>query len=299
MTRVLRFASIAGVLAAVAALAGSGMEGTGARQVRVKAGETLSHIAAREHVTVGALAYANGIANLNHVEAGRLLMVPAQGAPSGGAPTSGSSTYTVKQGDTLASIASRHGTTTSVLVKANRIKNPNVVVIGTRLTILSDTGAGSSGSATGGPANGLPANGLPKKLLAHPERLVLQPVFDRWAARNGIPADLLKALCWIESGWQNGVVSYTGAVGVGQLMPDAVTHMRGVIGVPTLNPKVPEDNIRMSARLLHTLLDQTGGDVRTAVASYYQGPRSVREIGLLPETKSYVEAVLAFRPRFR
>jgi LysM repeat protein len=283
---------VAGVLAAIAALAGSGMAGTGTRQVRVQRGETLSHIAAREHVSVAALAYANAIADVNHVEAGRLLSVPAAGSGGSGGSGGGggggapSGTYTVKVGDTLASIASRHGTSVSSIVQANKIKNPNVVVIGTRLSIPA------GGSSSGG-------GGLPAKLQAHPERLVLQPVFDRWAARNGIPSDLLKALCWIESGWQTSVVSHTGAVGVGQLMPAAVTHMRGVIGVPTLNPKVPEDNIRMSARLLHTLLDQTGGDVRLAVASYYQGPTSVRLIGLLPDTQAYVGAVLAFRASFR
>ena len=40
-------------------------------------------------------------------------------------------------------------------------------------------------------------------------------------------------------------------------------------------------------------------DVRLAVASYYQGPTSVRTIGLLPDTQAYVAAVLAFRPAFR
>jgi LysM repeat protein len=292
--RLLRLASLAGALASIAVLVGGGMAGTSARQVKVRPGETLSQIASREHVSVAALAGANGITNLNHVEAGRVLTVPGGGSSGGGSAPAASGSYTVKPGDTLASIASRHGTSVSAIVRANSIKNPNVVVIGTRLAIPAGGGSSSSGGSGGGSGSGLPA-----KLLAHPERLALAPAFDRWAGRNGIPSDLLKALCWIESGWQTGVVSSTGAVGVGQLMPSAVTHMRSVIGVPTLNPWVPEDNIRMSARLLHTLLDQSGGDVRTAVASYYQGPRSVREIGLLPETKSYVEAVLAFRPRFR
>ena len=270
------------------------MAGTGTRQVRVQRGETLSHIAAREHVSVAALAYANGISDVNRVQAGVLLTVPEPSAGGGSGPAGDSASYTVKAGDTLASVASRFGTSVAALVRANSIRNPNIVVIGTRLTIPAG-GSGGNGDSGGGVSTG----GLPTKLRAHPERLVLQPVFDRWAARNGIPADLLKALCWIESGWQTGVVSYTGAVGVGQLMPAAVTHMRTVIGVPTLNARVPEDNIRMAARLLHTLLDQTGGDVRTAVASYYQGPRSVRENGLLPETKAYVDAVFAFRPAFR
>ncbi|MEY2406645.1 MAG: hypothetical protein QOG39_1561 [Acidimicrobiaceae bacterium] len=279
--------SIAVAAAAIATLAGAGMAGTGTRQVRVRAGDTLSRVAAREHVTVAALASANGIANVNHVEAGRLLTVPSEGGSDTSAPAS--TAYTVKVGDTLASIAARHGTTVSAIVKANSIKNPNVVVIGRNLSIP----AGGSGSPGGGGA------GLPAKLVSHPERLALQPVFDRWAGRNGVPSDLLKALCWIESGWQAGVVSRTGAVGVGQLMPAAVTHMRNVIGLPTLNPRVPEDNIRMSASLMRVLLQQSGGDVPTAVAFYYQGPTSVRTTGLLPETKAYVAAVLAFRSRFR
>ena len=44
-------------------------------------------------------------------------------------------TYTVQKGDTLSSIANKYGTSVDALVKANNIKNPNVINVGQKLTI--------------------------------------------------------------------------------------------------------------------------------------------------------------------
>jgi hypothetical protein len=46
------------------------------------------------------------------------------------------------------------------------------------------------------------------------------------------------------------------------------------------------------------LLDSHGGDVDRALASYYQGLRSVREHGTLDETDRFVANVKALRTRF-
>lgn len=195
-------------------------------------------------------------------------------------------TYVVQSGDTLSSIAARYGTTSGAIVRANRIRNPNVIVIGTKLTISAGTTSGSTG-------------GLPAKLRAHPERLALRPSFERWSAQYGVPADLLEALAWVESGWQTAIVSRTGATGVGQLMPATVDHVRILVGVNTLDAANADENIRMSARFLRFLLDGTGGDVNLALAAYYQGLRSVRTSPILGETKQYVATVVAYRPFFR
>ena len=40
------------------------------------------------------------------------------------------------------------------------------------------------------------------------------------------------------------------------------------------------------------------GDPALAAAGYYQGLSSVRRIGMLPETRRYVDNVLALRSRF-
>jgi murein DD-endopeptidase MepM/ murein hydrolase activator NlpD len=214
-----------------------------------------------------------------------LLAVCGQAATSVGATKSAGRTYIVRPGDTLSSIASRYGTTTGAIARANRITNPDLVVIGRRLTIP----AGASGAST---------TGLPAKLLAHPERLVLRPNFEHWAGHYGVPPDLLEALAWLESGWQRTVVSSTGAVGIGQLQPATVDHVRLLIGIKALDPYNADDNIRMSARFLRFLLDRTGGDTSTALAAYYQGLRSVTTGPILVETKQYVAAILALRPFF-
>ncbi|HYD09810.1 MAG TPA: LysM peptidoglycan-binding domain-containing protein, partial [Acidimicrobiales bacterium] len=187
-------------------------------------------------------------------------------------------------GETLSGIAARYGTSVAAIVGANRIGNPNHVRIGSRLTI----------------PNAPPATGLPQRLAASPERRALIPVFQHWARANGIPEDLVMAVCWQESGWQNSVVSSAGAIGIGQLLPSTARHVaRDLIGNPGLDPRNPEDNIRMTARYLRWLLQKTDGDVDAALAGYYQGLGSVAAVGRLSSTDDYLAIVAALRPRFR
>jgi soluble lytic murein transglycosylase-like protein len=184
-------------------------------------------------------------------------------------------TYVVVRGDNLTSIAGRFGTTVSALAAANDLDPRRILREGRQLTI-------------------------PGSNAVRPDRAALIPIFERWAAANRIPADLLMATAWMESGWQNHVVSRTGAVGIGQLMPGTATFVREIlIGVPSLDVRVPEHNIRMSARYLDWLLDRSGGDQTKAVAGYYQGFRSVERRGMYAETVAYVRAVQALQQVFR
>jgi soluble lytic murein transglycosylase-like protein len=64
-----------------------------------------------------------------------------------------------------------------------------------------------------------------------------------------------------------------------------------------LDARDPVVNIRLGTRFLRYLLDRSGGDVEAALASYYQGLRSVRDNGPLPETRRFVANVKALRPR--
>lgn len=56
-------------------------------------------------------------------------------------------TYTVKKGDTLYSIAKAHNTTVDALVKLNDIDNPDLIAVGQVLKITSDSSSGGSGGS--------------------------------------------------------------------------------------------------------------------------------------------------------
>jgi LysM repeat protein len=265
---------------------GSGSPGS----VTVGRGEDLTVVARRYGVSVAALAAANDITNLNLIYAGEVLELPGSGSAGG---SQSNSTVTVGIGDTLTSIARRYGTTVSALAATNAIANPNSIFAGEHLTLPSSGMALASYSV---PSSGA---GLPSQLLSHPTRLSLRPGFVSAAATYGVPASLLEALCWWESGWQTNVVSVTGAFGVCQIEPatasfvNQVLHPRGALDVHSAS-----GNISIAALYLHYLLARTGGDESLAIAAYYQGLHSVETQGMLPTTHSYVAGILAYASVF-
>lgn len=110
----------------------------------VKAGDTLSGIAAKYGTTYQALASYNGISNPNKISVGQKIKIPSVGS-SGSASTGGGDTvYTVKSGDTLSGIAAKYGTTYQTLASYNGISNPNKISVGQKIKIPG----GSSGGGT-------------------------------------------------------------------------------------------------------------------------------------------------------
>jgi len=95
----------------------------------VKSGDTLSKIARKFGTTVDNLVALNGIANPDQIAAGTTLCVKAQGSQPAG------KYYTVKQGDTLYSIARKYGWTASYLAQVNTIPNPDEIYAGRVLWI--------------------------------------------------------------------------------------------------------------------------------------------------------------------
>ncbi|MFV0526722.1 MAG: LysM peptidoglycan-binding domain-containing protein [Acidimicrobiales bacterium] len=256
----------------------------------VKPGETLSGIARDHGVSVGSLAGNNGIGNVNLIRIGQVLQIPAGGGSTGGGSAG---THRVQSGETLSGIARRYGVSTSALAASNSISNPHFIRSGQNLTIP----AGGSTSSGGGSVSGY--SSLPSRITNNADRLALVPSFERWAAHYGVPADLLMAIAYQESGWQTAVVSHKSAVGVGQLMPRTSRWIADdLIGIPSLDPAVPDDNIRMAARYLDWLLDRAA-TTDDAIAGYYQGPTSVASRGWYEDTKAYVASVNGMRWRFQ
>ena len=94
--------------------------------------------AAKYGTTYQHLAQINGIANPDKIYVGQVIRI--DGASSGG----GTSTYTVKSGDTLSGIAVKFGTTYQNLAAINGIADPNKIYAG---QVIKVTGTASSGGA--------------------------------------------------------------------------------------------------------------------------------------------------------
>lgn len=114
--------------------------------------------------------------------------------------------------------------------------------------------------------------------------------FERAAAASGVPAEVLKAVAYVESrgSMRPGVASLDSAYGVMGLRPDRLCWAATLMGVPAERLKEnEEDNIQGAALVLRSLKTGRGGaleDWAGALAEY--GP------GTTPEAKQiYVEQV--------
>jgi soluble lytic murein transglycosylase-like protein len=219
---------------------------------------------------------------------------------SGGAAAT---VHAVKPGDTLDGLSRKYGVPIATLAQANAIANPDHIEAGSRLTVPAPGAPATPVArvATQPVAKVTPAPATKARAInVPPSRTSLRPYFAQHARTAGVPVDLAMALAWQESGWQVHKVSSTQAVGVMQLMPDTVEFASRILlrQGRNLDPHDPVANIRMGTRFLRYLLDRNGGNVDAALASYYQGLRSVRERGVFPETQQFVANVKALRPRF-
>ena len=254
-------------------------------------GETLSGIAAANGVTPSALAAANGLSPTSFVIAGTRLTIPAAGG--GSTPTTpavGGGGHLVVPGETLSGIAAANGLTPSALAAANGLSPTSFVIAGTRLTVPAAASAGDTGT-------GQVQAGVPNAPLPTPVRLSGGEI-GQIAAENGIAPSLAKAVAWQESGFNNAVLSSANARGIMQIIPPTWQFIQSNLAGSPLDPESPVDNVRAGSLLLRHLLANSGGDPTIALAGYYQGLNSVRRIGLLPETQTYVSNVLALRDRF-
>lgn len=98
----------------------------------VRYGETLFSIGRWYGVSPWAIARANGLVNPNYIYAGQRLTIPC-GAPCYGCWGHGG--YVVRYGDTLYSIAWRHGVNMYTLARVNGIYNLNRIYAGQYLVI--------------------------------------------------------------------------------------------------------------------------------------------------------------------
>ncbi len=251
-----------------------------ADEYSVREGEILSEIADRFGVTVGELAETNGIVDPDLILSGQVLLIP--GSADGraaiaqqGDQVSGGDIYVVQLGDTLSDIAELFGVPVAAIMEANGLADPHFIREGQTLVI--------------------PVVDSPMVPPASPE---IEALLDHFAAEEGLDPGIVKALAYVESGWQQGVVSATGAVGVMQIQPSTGYWLeRDVFGYDLDIEASAHDNIKAGVRYLRLLLDLTG-DMDQAMASYYQGYGSFSLGILYEETIQYVSDVNAIRDWF-
>ena len=249
-----------------------------AQSHQVRPGDTLSSIAATYGVPMEQLAHANGITNPDRIYAGQVLSISGSSAPAAAAAV----THVVAPGESLSSIAQRYGVTLGALVSANGIANPDFIRIGQRLSVPGGTG-GTGGSA-------------PAPMMTSAD---VQAYIREVAASHGLPPSLMVGLAWLESGFNQNLTSWAGAVGVMQIMPSTAEWALDYLEPSAVNWRTDaRDNIRLGVALFAHLYWQSGWDVELALGFYYQGWYSIERFGMFAETRQYIANVLALSRRF-
>lgn len=115
-----------------------------------------------------------------------------------------------------------------------------------------------------------------------------------YAQKVGLDPSLWARQVGVESGFNNNAVSPAGAFGFSQLMPG--TARDPGFGIRPWNG-TPEDNMRVGAEYMRTMLDRYEGHLPKALAAYNWGPGNAdkwdgRNMSALPEeTRNYIEKI--------
>ena len=188
--------------------------------------------------------------------------------------------HVVRVGDTLTAIAKSNGTTIAALARANHIDPAKPIILGQRLRLPVETaGLGPSHAA-------------------------VRSMLDTWSARLGVDPHLVRALAWMESGFQTRIVSNVGARGVLQTLPSTRQYVEDVLAGRKISRTVDGD-IEVGILYLRHLLQVFNGNERLALAGWYQGELAVRQHGAVQGDEAFrreraraAHTDVAFRTRY-
>jgi N-acetylmuramoyl-L-alanine amidase len=287
----------------------------------VAPGESLYSVAAADGLSVSQLAAENGLSPDSQLISGSTLLIPPQTSSTVAAPSTMSTTtsaspsedttgtdagetgegtstsvatgYLVQPGDTLSAIAARDGVSVDQLAAANGLDPNGVLLSGSSLSL-------PTASSTAVPVSTTPTNSDPAVASAESTggpyptaETVSSSEVASIGSATGVPGSLADAVGWQESGFNNGLVSSTGAVGVMQIEPGTWDWIQRTLTAGTpLNPSSAADNVRAGSLYLHSLINSTGS-LSMAAASYYQGLASVQSHGMYSDTQQYVNSVMS------
>ena len=286
---------------------------------RVQPGDTVSQIALERGTTVRAIVAANNLNSRALIRIDQLLVIPAGSTASAPADRPAPAQamtriHTVRPGDTVSELAQRHRSSVGAIIAANGLDSRALIRIGQRLTIpRSGT---SAPSRAGAPARSAPlvgstflgrtypgttvaaANANKATLLSRPAptRAEMRAIIEKVARTMGVDPSLALAIGYQESGFDQQAVSPANAIGAMQVIPSSGEWASDLVG-RELDLLDAHDNATAGVAILRQLLRSTP-DLRTAIASYYQGLAGVRRHGMYPDTRRYVASVQTLMTRF-
>jgi LysM repeat protein len=189
--------------------------------------------------------------------------------------------HVVTPGESLTAISRRFHTTVTKLARINHLDPARPLLIGTtlRLPVVAVRTVQAS-----------PAAARVSDVAA------VRASLDRWAGRYGVDASLVRALAWMESGFNNAMVSPVGARGIMQLLPSTWSYVETVL-IGRKVAHTADGNVHVGVAYLHHLLQAFHGNERLALAGWYQGERAVKKHGVYKVSEPFVADVLALRQR--
>ncbi len=233
---------------------------------KVKKGDTLSGIAKRYNVSVNELMRLNGIKKASSLRAGKSIRVMRDApvyasAANTGKSASGKTTvtsYTVQKGDTLSSIAKRHGVSVQSLKDLNNISNPSSLRAGTKIRIhekaATQVAARSTAQET---ASSAKASSSSTALVRY--QVKKGDTLGAIAARNGVTVQDLMA-------WNN--IQKATSLRAGQTIKIAATTTAATETVAAREEvEEKEATPPKAARAAHIVQQ---GDTLGAIAAHYQ-----------------------------
>jgi len=281
----------------------SGSSGPGSRVHVVRSGDTLGGIAAQFGVSLAALLKTNHLSASAFIHPGQRIVVRGSASKAAAANRQGrTSTYTVRAGDTLGSIALRHNTSVGAIARASSVSTTAFLHPGQVLHVPRRASS-SSTSSVPDTFNGVRYPRAVAEAAAHnraalsrrsvPSRSETRAIIVRIARQQGVDTRLALAIAYQESGWNQRAVSPANAVGVMQVIPQAGQWASGLVG-RRLDLLRTTDNITAGVVMLRALGRSTNSMEQT-VAAYYQGLGALQRHGMYSDTKLYVRNVMALR----
>jgi hypothetical protein len=187
--------------------------------------------------------------------------------------------HVVRSGESLSSIARHYHTTVARLARMNHLDPAHYLLVGTRLRVPRIRHVAA------------------RRVAYRTESIAsVRSTLDHWAAHYGVSVHLVRALAWMESGYNNKLVSPVGARGIMQLLPSTFHFAESVL----IGHQLRHDsngNIRAGVAYLAHLLHDFHGNKRLALAGWYQGEGAVRKHGVYKVSKTFVADVLALEKR--